>query len=220
MRLTLAPAGSRPNVILGSHDPLLEWALRESRSGLATYFDGSADGLKRFEAGEGLAAGLHLYDADADDWNTPAMLGACSRLPAVLIEWARRRRGLIVRPGLEGDIRTIADLAGHTFAARQARLTVGRDTSSTSATSGLERGTALPITTRSTSRGTRSASYPRRTGMSYSSSSVDIGGYRSVSTPETAGPKSCSSAPSGGVAVPPNQPQTGEGKQSQQAEHE
>jgi len=114
-----APTASRPNVILGSHDPLLEWALRESRSGLATYFDGSADGLKRFEAGEGLATGLHLYDADADDWNTPVILGACSRLPAVLIEWARRRRGLIVTPGLEGDIRTIADLAGRTFAARQ-----------------------------------------------------------------------------------------------------
>lgn len=114
-----APGTPRPNVVLGSHDPLLEWALRESRSGLATYFDGSADGLRRFEAGEGLAAGLHLYDVNAGDWNTPATLGASTRLPAVLIEWARRRRGLIVRPGLEAEIRDIADLSGHTFAARQ-----------------------------------------------------------------------------------------------------
>jgi excisionase family DNA binding protein len=27
---------SRPDVFLGSHDPLLEWSLRESRCGLAT----------------------------------------------------------------------------------------------------------------------------------------------------------------------------------------
>ena len=54
---------ARPNVFLGSHDPLLEWALRESRSGLAMYFDSSLDGLNRFEAGEGVATGLHLYEA-------------------------------------------------------------------------------------------------------------------------------------------------------------
>ncbi len=41
---SLAP----PNVILGSHDPLLDWALRESRCGLASYLDGSTDGLQRF----------------------------------------------------------------------------------------------------------------------------------------------------------------------------
>ena len=37
----------RPSVFLGSHDPLLDWALRESRSGIATFFDGSVDGLSR-----------------------------------------------------------------------------------------------------------------------------------------------------------------------------
>ena len=49
---------SRPNVMLGSHDPLLEWAIRESRCGLASYFDSSLDGLARFAAGEGIATGL------------------------------------------------------------------------------------------------------------------------------------------------------------------
>ena len=39
-----------PTVFLGSHDPLLEWALRESRCGIATYFDGSADGLAAVRA--------------------------------------------------------------------------------------------------------------------------------------------------------------------------
>ena len=35
----------RPPVVLGSHDPLLEWALRESGCGLASLFDGSLDGV-------------------------------------------------------------------------------------------------------------------------------------------------------------------------------
>ncbi|MEE9589560.1 MAG: helix-turn-helix domain-containing protein, partial [Hyphomicrobiaceae bacterium] len=59
---------SRPNVFLGSHDPLLDWALRESGCGLATYFDGSLDGLERFAAGEGIASGLHIYEPAAKQW--------------------------------------------------------------------------------------------------------------------------------------------------------
>ena len=34
----------RQPVVAGSHDPLLDWALRESGSGLATFFDGSLCG--------------------------------------------------------------------------------------------------------------------------------------------------------------------------------
>ena len=34
-----------PDIVAGSHDPLLDWALRESGAGLATFFDGSLDGL-------------------------------------------------------------------------------------------------------------------------------------------------------------------------------
>ncbi len=40
-----------PDVVAGSHDPLLDWALRESGSGLASLFDGSLDGLERLAAG-------------------------------------------------------------------------------------------------------------------------------------------------------------------------
>ena len=52
---TDSPSGRRsdpPNVVLGSHDPLLEWSLRESNSGLASFLDGSYDGLERFERRE------------------------------------------------------------------------------------------------------------------------------------------------------------------------
>ena len=43
-------------IVAGSHDPLLEWALRESGSGLATLPVGSEAGFARFAAGETVAA--------------------------------------------------------------------------------------------------------------------------------------------------------------------
>ena len=108
-----------PNVFLGSHDPLLEWALRESRSDLATFFDGSMDGLRRLSAREGVAAGLHLYDPEADNWNTPSVLRQCASMPIVLIEWAKRQRGLIIAPDQKKKIKGLVSLKGVRFAARQ-----------------------------------------------------------------------------------------------------
>lgn len=110
----------RPSVMLGSHDPLLDWALRESQSGIATYFDGSGDGLRRFAAGEGVAAGTHMFDADARDWNTPQVLGDCARQPIVVVEWAKRQRGLILASEIAATVSGLADAAALTFAARQA----------------------------------------------------------------------------------------------------
>ena len=62
-------AGALPTVMLGSHDPLLDWAIRESRCGLAALFDSSTDGLTRFADRQGVATGLHLLDAERDSWN-------------------------------------------------------------------------------------------------------------------------------------------------------
>src|ERR1700712_4100540 len=50
-----------PPIIAGSHDPLLEWALRESGSGLATLAVGSEAGFDRFLAAEAIAAAIHLH---------------------------------------------------------------------------------------------------------------------------------------------------------------
>ncbi len=107
----------RPAVFLGSHEPLLDWALRESRSGLATIFDSSLDGLARFAAGEGVAAGLHVREPGG--WNADAAVRAAGDLDAVLIRWARRRRGLVIRPDMAGKIGGLADLAGVRVAPRQ-----------------------------------------------------------------------------------------------------
>lgn len=114
------PADGPPGVFLGSHDPLLEWVLRESQCGLATYFDGSLDGLDRFAAGEGVATSLHVYVPDSDDWNVPLVRARCGDRPVVLVEWARRDRGLIVARGAAGQVRGIADLAGRRVVPRQA----------------------------------------------------------------------------------------------------
>jgi len=113
-----APA-ERPAVFLGSHDPLLEWSLRESRCGLATYFDGSLDGLERFAGREGAASALHLYSAGDEDWNTPAVRSRFGGEPVALIEFAWRERGLIV--GGDGNSRPqgLDDLRGRRVVPRQ-----------------------------------------------------------------------------------------------------
>lgn len=108
----------RPSVFLGSHDPLLEWALRESRSGLATFFDGSLDGLERFDRGEGVATGLHVPDSGGGEWNLPLVAARFASAPVVLVEWAWRERGLIVGSA-DAEIAGVADLRGRRVAPRQ-----------------------------------------------------------------------------------------------------
>ncbi|WP_101068615.1 helix-turn-helix transcriptional regulator [Roseovarius salinarum] len=113
-----AAAATRPPIMLGSHDPLLDWAIRESGCGLATYFDGSLDGLARFVGAEGVATGLHVYDARTARWNVPAVSRVAGAQNAVLVSFARRRRGLVFRPdGPRPE--TLADIAGFRVAPRQ-----------------------------------------------------------------------------------------------------
>ncbi len=120
------PARVLPGVFLGSHDPLLDWALRQSRCGLATFFDGSADGLARFADCEGIAAGLHMFDPEAgnsgDDaaWNIGWVRRYAAAAPCVLVEFAWRERGLIVDPASADQFKTIADLRGRLIVPRQA----------------------------------------------------------------------------------------------------
>ena len=109
----------RPNVCLGSHDPLLDWALRESGCGLASYFDGSEDGLERFVNFEGLATGLHIIDEADGSWNVTTVREHCAGQPAVLTEWATRQRGLVLAKSVPHSVGSISALKGLTIAARQ-----------------------------------------------------------------------------------------------------
>src|SRR5262249_41593207 len=84
-------------IIGGSHDPLLEWALRESGSGLATLPEGSAAGLSRFVRGELVAAAVHMHAREVDvHANIVAMETRPNLHDAVLIAFAQREQGLVV----------------------------------------------------------------------------------------------------------------------------
>ena len=116
------PPAARPEppaIVSGSHDPLLEWAVRESGSGLAVLFNGSLDGLERFAAREAQACGLHVLDPDSGQYNAPLLARRLAAEPVVAVEWAWREQGLILPPGNPLSIGSVADLAGRRFAARQ-----------------------------------------------------------------------------------------------------
>jgi len=107
--VTLGPA---PAVIAGSHDPLLDWAVRESNCGLAILAGGSMDGLARIGAGEAAACGAHMRDPETGTYNVPWVRRALGGRDVVVIRWARREQGLLVAAGNPLGIAGIADLDG------------------------------------------------------------------------------------------------------------
>jgi putative molybdopterin biosynthesis protein len=110
-----APA---PPIVGGSHDPLLEWSLRESGCELASLPEGSEAGLRRLARGEVAAAAIHLHrlqdqgnNGDDEQANTQAVAGASGLHDAVVIAFARREQGLVVAAGNPlglGDIAAVA----------------------------------------------------------------------------------------------------------------
>jgi excisionase family DNA binding protein len=118
-----APAGfahaPSPPIVGGSHDPLLEWAMRESGSQLASLPEGSEAGLARLVRGEVKAAAIHLHGLDGDDEraNLDAVAAAPGLHDAVVIAFARREQGLVVAVGNPLGLSDVASIA-----ARLARL--------------------------------------------------------------------------------------------------
>jgi putative molybdopterin biosynthesis protein len=90
-----------PPIVGGSHDPLLEWALRESNSGLASLPEGSEEGLRRLTRGEVMVAAIHLHRLDGDDEtaNLDAVADAAGLHDAVVLGFARREQGILVASG-------------------------------------------------------------------------------------------------------------------------
>ncbi|MGY8997644.1 MAG: substrate-binding domain-containing protein [Alphaproteobacteria bacterium] len=109
-----------PPVVAGSHDPLLDWALRESRSGLATVYEGSLAGLEKLAHGKAQAAGLHVFEPENGGWNRVHLAHTPGLTSVVLIEWARRQQGLVVAADNPLGIASVADLAGRRVIPRQA----------------------------------------------------------------------------------------------------
>lgn len=107
-----------PAVIAGSHDPLLDWALRQSGSGLAGYFDGSEDGLQRVRRKDAALCALHIHEDKG--WNTKRVSNGFNDLPLVLLEFCKRERGLFVSKGNSLRINNLEDLKRRRLARRQA----------------------------------------------------------------------------------------------------
>ncbi|MEL0223237.1 MAG: helix-turn-helix transcriptional regulator [Gammaproteobacteria bacterium] len=125
---TMVEAKARPTVILGSHDPAFEWAISASGCGIPAFFNGSIDGFERYRNREGIACGMHVENTESPGWNTELVGDYLDQSPSVLLHWARRDRGLLVRPG--SKIERIEDLPGKRFVSRQegaaAQLLFGR----------------------------------------------------------------------------------------------
>jgi excisionase family DNA binding protein len=113
------PSPEPPLILSGSHDPLLDWAVRESGSGLAILFNGSLDGLERFAVRQAVACGLHLRDVETGDYNTRLLEQRFAAEPVVAIEWAWRDQGLMVAPGNPLKIQSFQDVQDKRFAVRQ-----------------------------------------------------------------------------------------------------
>lgn len=105
----------------GSIDPLFEWAVRESRCGLALLTQGSLDGLERLARGESCAALLHVPAPDLSDFNRHLAEERLRGHNVALLEWARREQGLLVARGNPRGIHSLRDLTkrGVTFMLRQ-----------------------------------------------------------------------------------------------------
>ena len=113
----IAPAAlahvAAPPIVGGSHDPLLEWALRESGCGLASLPEGSEEGLRRLARGEVMVAAIHLHALIGDDEqaNIAAVADAPGLHDAVVIAFARREQGILVAPGNPLKLSDVASIA-------------------------------------------------------------------------------------------------------------
>lgn len=106
-----APRVEPPPILAGSHDPLLDWAVRQSGCGLALRAGGSLDGLLALAGGEAVAAAAHLLDPDSGAFNEPAARDILAGRPVVGITWAWRDQGLLVAPGNPRGLAAVPDLA-------------------------------------------------------------------------------------------------------------
>lgn len=103
-----------PAIIGGSHDPLLDWCVRRSNSGLALLSEGSGAGLDRLAANGVAMAAIHLHaPAEVEDRgaNETAVMAHPLLRDAVIIAFARREQGLLVAPGNPLSLASLRDAA-------------------------------------------------------------------------------------------------------------
>jgi excisionase family DNA binding protein len=100
-----------PLIVGGSHDPLLQWALSESRGGLAILTEGSETGYRRFLRGEVIGAAIHFHaHGGGADANIETVRNEPSLYDAVLIGFAKREQGLLVAAGNPLGLGSLGDV--------------------------------------------------------------------------------------------------------------
>lgn len=103
-----------PLVLAGSHDALLDWAVRASHAPLATLCRGSRDGLERVRRREACAALLHLPEPDRREADRAFNVGAVAKTldghDVVLLNFCWRQQGLMVARDNPLGIRSLDDL--------------------------------------------------------------------------------------------------------------
>lgn len=109
-----------PPIVAGSHDLLLEWAVRESGSGLALLAEGSERGLERLVRREALVAAVHFHARDeTEPPNVARVIAEPALADAVVIAFARREQGLVVPSGNPLGLASLEDAI-----ARRARFAI------------------------------------------------------------------------------------------------
>ncbi len=103
-------SAAAPPIVAGSHDPLLDWAVRDSRCGLAMLSCGSSAGLDKLAHGEATIAAMHWLDPATGDYNVPLVRERMGTSDLVVIEWAKRVQGLLLATANPLRIKSLADL--------------------------------------------------------------------------------------------------------------
>jgi len=104
--------GKKMVVLSGSHDMALEMLAHSSYGELDVYTlpVGSLDGLVALRQGMCSAAGCHLYDASAEDFNSPFVRHFFPDKKMVLLTLAYREQGLMVAAGNPHQAQGLTDL--------------------------------------------------------------------------------------------------------------
>ncbi|WP_303290224.1 helix-turn-helix transcriptional regulator [Marinobacter sp. SS5-14b] len=107
----VAASTPTPQVLAGSQDPLLEWAIKESGAELALLCQGSGDGVQRLLDGRAMLAGMHIWHPEGQCYNAPSILGLSGMRDLVLIRWAKRQQGLLLDANNPHRIKELQDIA-------------------------------------------------------------------------------------------------------------
>jgi len=113
-------------MVAGSNDPLLEFALDEVARGGKGFFPffcntGSTEGLLMLKEKKVHIAASHLFDQETGEYNIGQIASDLSELRLVIINFAYRKQGIMVKKGNPKKIKGVEDLAkkGTRFANRQ-----------------------------------------------------------------------------------------------------